>query len=225
MSSLDIAYANTKKNEGGYVNNPNDAGGETYAGISRVYHPNWSGWAFIDAKKKVAPIKWNTKFPELDSSVAAFYKTNYWDNKSFGNIASQSIANVVHDTYVTSGSYLGWIMKKALTPSYAGAISKSVPFNSDTINQVNNFADQKALFDNFQKARGAYFTAIGKGSNATFLPGWLTRLNTFAFTDVTSVVKKNYKWIALGAGLILIVFFIVYYERKTLGLNKLTINN
>ncbi len=221
MSSFDIAYANTKKNEGGYVNNSKDAGGETYAGISRVYNPTWSGWAFIDAKKKVAPIKWNTKFPELDSNVAAFYKANYWDNKGFGSINSQSIANIIHDTFVTSGAYLGWITTKAFDPLYTGPITKGIPFNNASISKINEYKDQAGLFEKFKAARGEYFKRIGTGNNATFLSGWLTRLNTFTFADASDIVKKNYKWIVLGIALIAIALFIVYYERKDLGLRKL----
>ena len=34
--------------EGGYVNDPDDAGGETYLGISRRYNPNSKIWNIID---------------------------------------------------------------------------------------------------------------------------------------------------------------------------------
>ena len=38
--------------EGLYSYDPNDPGGETWCGVSRVNNPNWSGWAIIDAHKK-----------------------------------------------------------------------------------------------------------------------------------------------------------------------------
>ena len=38
--------------EGGYVNDPDDKGGETYLGISRVNHPYSVMWEIIDAIKK-----------------------------------------------------------------------------------------------------------------------------------------------------------------------------
>jgi lysozyme family protein len=35
----------TLRNEGYYVNDKDDSGGETYRGISRVNFPKWAGWA------------------------------------------------------------------------------------------------------------------------------------------------------------------------------------
>jgi len=37
--------------EGGYSNDIDDAGGETYAGISRNNFPDWYGWTIIDDLK------------------------------------------------------------------------------------------------------------------------------------------------------------------------------
>jgi lysozyme family protein len=45
------AYAATAKTEGGYVNDPQDPGGETYCGISRRWHPRWEGWKLVDVLK------------------------------------------------------------------------------------------------------------------------------------------------------------------------------
>jgi lysozyme family protein len=61
------AYAIVMEYEGGYVNHPNDPGGETYKGISRRAHPNWKGWQLIDQKK-----------PVPEQLVQEFYYNNYW---------------------------------------------------------------------------------------------------------------------------------------------------
>jgi glycosyl hydrolase family 108 len=60
--------------EGGYVNRPDDPGGETYCGISRKANPAWPGWAILDglANKHVAT-------PELDALVGDLYRRKYWD--------------------------------------------------------------------------------------------------------------------------------------------------
>jgi hypothetical protein len=59
---FDKAFEQIKRYEGGYGNDPSDAGGETYCGISRISHPNWPGWQFIDQNR---PIRYNKIFPEL----------------------------------------------------------------------------------------------------------------------------------------------------------------
>jgi lysozyme family protein len=208
MTLFDTAYAITSKNEGGYANNPNDKGGETYAGISRVNHPSWSGWTVIDAKKAFmgGHIPTNTKFSELSVSVKSFYKSQYWDSKNFGAINDQNIANVCYDIYVNSGSYLGWIAQKALNPSYNSPISKNIPFSID---QINGFKDQKQLFNNFQAARTEFYKRIATGSNAGFLSGWLKRVAEFNYVEYA---KKNIGLIILGLIFIVLLVFIISLE-------------
>lgn len=41
MAEFNIAFQKTLTHEGGYVNDPEDSGGETYKGISRNNHKNW----------------------------------------------------------------------------------------------------------------------------------------------------------------------------------------
>lgn len=65
--------------EGGYALVKGDKGGETYRGIARKFHPTWSGWKFIDAKKAKGAIKYKTIFLELEEPVKSFYKRNFWD--------------------------------------------------------------------------------------------------------------------------------------------------
>lgn len=60
-------YEIVMKYEGGYVNHPNDPGGETYKGISRRAHPNWEGWKLIDQKK-----------PVPEDLVRRFYYDQFW---------------------------------------------------------------------------------------------------------------------------------------------------
>jgi lysozyme family protein len=60
-------YEIVMKYEGGYVNHPNDLGGETYKGIARNAHPNWEGWKFIDQKR-----------PVPEDLVRRFYYEQFW---------------------------------------------------------------------------------------------------------------------------------------------------
>jgi hypothetical protein len=52
MNAMDVALGFTLGYEGEWVNDPDDRGGETYRGISRVHWPKWAGWAIIDAEKQ-----------------------------------------------------------------------------------------------------------------------------------------------------------------------------
>lgn len=53
MADFKTAYKKIEAAEGGYCFDPDDAGGETYKGISRRANPNWNGWISIDAIKKL----------------------------------------------------------------------------------------------------------------------------------------------------------------------------
>lgn len=104
MAEFNEAYAITAAHEGGYANDPVDRGGETYRGIARVHHPEWTGWKRVDAQRGKAG------FPEsldkdrtLQASVKAFYKRNYWDRFAGDELPDQAVANELYDTAVNMG--------------------------------------------------------------------------------------------------------------------------
>jgi len=91
--------------EGGYTNDANDAGGETYMGISRKFWPNWSGWVIVDICKKDSKnfpknLKSNTTLTDL---VIGLYKNNFWNNIGGDGISDQTIANLLIDSAVNEG--------------------------------------------------------------------------------------------------------------------------
>ena len=57
MAVFEKAFAKTIKAEGGYVNNPNDRGGETYMGVTRKNYPNLKLWIIVDNAKSVDSTK------------------------------------------------------------------------------------------------------------------------------------------------------------------------
>jgi lysozyme family protein len=93
--------------EGGYVNDKDDAGGETYLGISRKNNPKWIGWEVIDDIKKKYGTKGITarlkKDIALTNSAKFLYKQKYWDVLELDDIPSQSIAHEMFDTCVNCG--------------------------------------------------------------------------------------------------------------------------
>ena len=97
--------------EGGYVNDPDDAGGETFAGVSRKNNKNWKGWPIID-KHKVGIMlpqdlsRLNEKLfadDKLMALVDELYKSNYWDPIQLDLITSQRVAEEIFDTAVNMG--------------------------------------------------------------------------------------------------------------------------
>ena len=107
MANFDIAFNRTITAEGGYVNDPDDKGKETYMGISRVYHPKEIMWSVIDVmKKRHSGTVLNYVLKEssvIQNNVKSIYKKEYWDVISLDNIPNQKIANEIFDDAVNRG--------------------------------------------------------------------------------------------------------------------------
>ncbi|MBC7912857.1 MAG: hypothetical protein H7Y07_01930, partial [Pyrinomonadaceae bacterium] len=59
MANFDLAYKITMHNEGGYANDPQDNGGETWKGVARNFCPKWAGWVIVDRIKASYPKSLN----------------------------------------------------------------------------------------------------------------------------------------------------------------------
>ena len=110
MANFKDALDKLLKLEGGYINDPDDAGGETYKGISRKNWKYWAGWASVDEAKENNPKATNKELTAilnrdivLQKNVYAFYKTNFWDCFDLDDIPSQMTAETMFDTAVNQG--------------------------------------------------------------------------------------------------------------------------
>ncbi|HJU45748.1 MAG TPA: glycosyl hydrolase 108 family protein [Chitinophagaceae bacterium] len=111
MASFDESYKKVRQLEGGYANDPDDTGGETYKGISRRNFPGWGGWQHIDTikaagKNKASLDELLESQPALQEMVLAFYKKEFWDVLNLDNFRDQRIATEVFDTGVNMGTYI-----------------------------------------------------------------------------------------------------------------------
>lgn len=102
----DYRHAITKvlRTEGGYANDKDDSGGETYRGVSRNNWPRWTGWPFIDqAKKRPGFPKSLSTISGLQDSVIAFYRDQFWRHIGGDFIDDQDIADLLIDAAVNEG--------------------------------------------------------------------------------------------------------------------------
>lgn len=108
MANFKEAFEKVVFNEGGYVNDTDDAGGETYMGISRKAHPNAIIWKHVDkitAKYKTAKTitKYLKENKELTHEIEAIYKSDYWSKFNLDKEKSQRLANQIFDSAVNCG--------------------------------------------------------------------------------------------------------------------------
>lgn len=106
MAEFAIAFDETMLHEGGYVNDPDDPGGETYRGVARKFHPDWLGWKTIDELKQLNPTDLNRRLDDredLQQQVAAFYREHFWQPIGGKELSDQALANELFDTGVNQG--------------------------------------------------------------------------------------------------------------------------
>lgn len=187
MADFEPAEKKTGGFEGGWANNPNDKGGETYKGIARKFWPRWQGWQGIDAAKKrlLAPPpygsreyrNWVAHFndlldtaPLLQKYVRDFYRANFWDAYRLGEIEHQEVANWIYDHAVNAGARgIKWAQEAA------GVKSDGV-VGPMTLKALNA-ADPTALLRDMEDVAAFYRLdrAAADPSQIQFLPSWLRR--------------------------------------------------
>jgi lysozyme family protein len=105
MADFASAFAATMKAEGGYVNDPQDPGGETYKGVARKMNSKWDGWTLIDLAKKENNFPANLdRNAQLQDKIKDFYEINYWDKIRCDEIKDQGIAESIFDFAVNGGT-------------------------------------------------------------------------------------------------------------------------
>ena len=210
MADFKTAYTKyIQPSEGGYANVSKDKGGETYAGISRVYNPKWAGWVTIDSKKnryKNGIIPWNTIFPDIQHLVDKFYEEK-WTSNRMSEIKNQDVANLLFDFYINSDRVA---FKKI--QSLVGVTADGI-VGPKTIEAINN-ADQSKLYANLLKVRNDFYDAIVKRdpSQLTFIDGWKARLSKFP-----QFIGNNALPIAGIIGILLLVGAAWYFTQSEPG--------
>lgn len=160
MADFSTAIGKTLLWEGGYSNNPNDSGGETYEGISRKNWPNWSGWHYVDAG--------NFSDPGLQGAVVSFYRQNFWQ---YDGINDQDVANKTFDLSVNVGKVHGVkILQQAAGVTTDGVYGPNTEaaVNAHPIGSLTPVIRISA--ENYHKAIVATHP-----QDAIFLAGWLRR--------------------------------------------------
>ncbi|WP_051311426.1 glycoside hydrolase family 108 protein [Zooshikella ganghwensis] len=165
MADFNPAFDTMIRNEGGYINHcvSGDKGGQTYAGISRKFHPYWSGWAILDKNDMN-----NAKLTEM---VYTFYQQAFWQKMKGDEIHNQQIATSIFDFSVNSGIKTAVKLAQVVVSTTPDGI-----LGQQTLCHLNH-AEEELFVNKYALAKVARYREIVKKdkSQEKFLLGWLNR--------------------------------------------------
>lgn len=188
MAKVDILVPYILQWEGGFVNDPADAGGATNKGVTIAtwrqcgYDKDGDGDIDVDDLKLISN----------DDVKNRILKPHYWDRWKADQIQNQKVANILVDWVWGSGKHGIVIPQRILGVQADGIVGNK------TLSAVN-FADPNQLFAAIHKARVDFLNEITESSiakyeqkigrkatekellkytNKRFLKGWLNRLES-----------------------------------------------
>jgi lysozyme family protein len=187
MSNFDYALLKLMEIEGGFANNPADAGGMTYKGISRKNFPHWSGWERIDLNIKNIPplmhygsskyfeqvkylnglLGYNTK---LQEQVQTFYFATYWKPNKLDLVQDKTIAAWTLSAIVNADT------RGARWAQIAAGVNVDGIIGQQTINALNCMTAENFVLRARAAALRHRLSVIDEHpSQKQFLHTWLSR--------------------------------------------------
>lgn len=160
-TTFQTAIKITLLNEGGYVNNPKDPGGETKYGISKKAYPN------LDIKNLTS-----------DQATTIYYR-DWWTPHPYDQMTFPQLACKVFDTCVNLGTMRGIkFLQRCLIANGHPEITDDGGFGPHTL-AVTNSIDGASLLDVYRQTQANYYNALvaAKPDLQEFLNGWLRRAN------------------------------------------------
>jgi lysozyme family protein len=161
--------------EGGYANSKDDAGGETFRGISRKANPNWEGWLNIDIiKKDIGPLNWHHSenwpkvdkgakaYPDLDLMVQDYYKERYYQPVAAWGFG-QLLTDKMFDLRVNMSPFnAGRILQRAINQVTGATLAVDGKVGPQTLAQAKGAEPMALLKAIAQKQEQFYLGGVVK---------------------------------------------------------------
>jgi len=172
QSNWDKSFDLVMQSEGGYVNDPQDNGGETNFGVTKKAWAEYLGRSINDGEMKSLTIE----------TVKPFYRKMYWD-KCYCDALPNGVDYAVFDFAVNAGpSQAAKLLQRAVGADADGVIGK----NTLALIDATHVKDILQSFSN--QKRDFYKTIVMRNPTQTkFLNGWLNRIKN-VFTSAESML-------------------------------------
>lgn len=170
MASFDIFLPMLLQFEGGYVDDPEDPGGETNKGITMS--------TFQECSHEILgidPTSDNLK-GMTDAQAGIIYKERYWDKMEGDSIGFQDLANIVCDFFVNSGTNATKLLQHVLNTMGANVVEDGVIGQASL--QALSALVPVDVYRRYKQGRIQYYENLGQ-KFPKYLNGWLNRVNSF----------------------------------------------
>ncbi len=170
------------RHEGGYVNDPNDRGGETNMGITIA---TWRAYAPIDLGIEATSSTLRNMTKEQAEII---YYNHYWEPKGFCKLENTKVALMVYDWTITSGRAVKQI-RKMLHDEYNNRLIVNNIMDDDMIHCINAVEDQEQLLSRIAEIRKDYYHSLTitngePNAQIKFLNGWINRVDDCLKVDI-----------------------------------------
>lgn len=166
MAQFDKYAPKLKRWEGGYANDPDDTGGATNIGVTLATFRQFYGADKTEADlRRMTAEQWRH-----------IMKSGFWDKCWGDQIHNQSVAEIIVDWCVNSGTGM---LKKV--QGMVGTKADGV-MGPKTLAAINTYNQQKLHFM-VKAARAEHYAAItrNRSANLKFYDGWMNRLLDFCY--------------------------------------------
>ena len=156
--AFDRAFAKLLVDEGGYVNDPKDPGGETKYGISKRSYPK------VDIKNLT-----------VEQAKEIYYR-DFWCTGPYASMAHEHLAEKVFNTAVNMGNSRGMRLLQEAANMLGAKFVVGDPVGPKTIAVLNSMNGQK-LLEQFRIEQANYYHSLvaRRPTLGRFLKGWLRR--------------------------------------------------
>ena len=195
---FETAYAPLRGFEGGWCNDPGDAGGETYGGIARNFYSNWQGWAIIDAAKSNTSFRQGASafsrhlagIPGLADLVTEWFRVEWWNRMGLEQFP-QAVANEIFEQSVNlgrggAGKYLQRMCNAMNFSKFTGQrlfedLKEDGAVGGKTLAALATILAKRTSVESIVHAlncmQGAHYVGLGAKNydHRQFVDGWMTR--------------------------------------------------
>ena len=173
MSDFSIAILPLLKHEGGWVDDPNDSGGETAWGISM----KWIQSQGLQPQ--------DLDLPDFDpgclhaltlDKAKELYRKYFWDPNKYDQLSDQRVANKIFDMCVNMGAHQAHLLAQRACVSCNHSTVIDGILGPNSIATINSIKPEEFIAALILKQRAFYYSLAAKNPKLqVFLGGWLKR--------------------------------------------------